>query len=294
VSAERRQAPEGGWGELTVDELKAELEARGLTKSGKKDELIARLEEDDAAGGAPVAAPVEEATAEAAAEAAQEAPEAEAAPEEPEAEAAPEAPEAEVPEPDSDEVQEAAEEAAAAADADEGAAEEAGAAEPEAAAEKAGAEDAEAAAEEGDEPTKPARRRGSAETSTGAQRRARAPRPEGDLIVRARAKYVRSAPRKARLVMNHIRGKRVEQAQAILAHAPRAVSSDILKLLNSAVANAEDAYELGADELTVRRAYVDEGPTIKRYRPRALGRATRINKRTSHMTIELTTEGNGR
>ena len=73
-----------------------------------------------------------------------------------------------------------------------------------------------------------------------------------------------------------------------------AVSGDILKLLNSAVANAESAYELGADELTVRRAYVDEGPTIKRYRPRALGRATRINKRTSHMTIELTTEGNGR
>jgi ribosomal protein L22 len=245
VSAERRQAPEGGWGELTVDELKSELEARGLAKSGKKDELIARLEEDDAT---PAAAPVEEATA----EAAQEAPEAEA-------------PEAEVPEPESDEAQEAGEDAAAAADADEEAAEE-----------------------------QPRRRRGSAETSTGAQRRSRAPRQDGGLIVRARAKYVRSAPRKARLVMDHIRGKRVEQAQAILAHAPRAVSADILKLLNSAIANAEDAYELGADELTVRRAYVDEGPTIKRYRPRALGRATRINKRTSHMTIELTAEGNGR
>jgi large subunit ribosomal protein L22 len=235
VSAERRQAPEGGWGELTVDELKSELEARGLPKSGKKDELIARLDEDD---GTPAAAPVEEATTEAA--------------------------------------QEASEDAAAAADAAEGAAEE---------------------VVEEDEPSeeaKPSRRRGSAETSTGSQRRARAPRPDGDLIVRARARYVRSAPRKARLVMDHIRGKRVEQAQAILAHAPRAVSSDILKLLNSAVANAEDAYELGADELTVRRAYVDEGPTIKRYRPRALGRATRINKRTSHMTIELTAEGNGR
>jgi ribosomal protein L22 len=240
MSAERRQAPEGGWGELTVDELKSELEARGLTKSGKKDELIARLEEDDAG---PAAAPVEEATAE----------------------AAQEVPEAEVPEPESDEAQEAGEDAAAAADADEEAAEE-----------------------------QPRRRRGSAETATGAARKQRAARPEGDLIVRARAKYVRSAPRKARLVMDHIRGKRVEQAQAILAHAPRAVSSDILKLLNSAVANAEDAYELGADELTVRRAYVDEGPTIKRYRPRALGRATRINKRTSHMTIELTAEGNGR
>ena len=112
-------------------------------------------------------------------------------------------------------------------------------------------------------------------------------------FARAR-RYVRTAPRKARLVMDHIRGKRVEHAQAILEHAPRAVSSDILKLLNSAIANAESAYELGADELTVRRAYVDEGPTIKRFRPRALGRATKIAKRTSHMTIELTTEGNGR
>ncbi|HMJ96299.1 MAG TPA: 50S ribosomal protein L22 [Thermoleophilaceae bacterium] len=114
------------------------------------------------------------------------------------------------------------------------------------------------------------------------------------MTVRARARYVRTAPRKARLVMDHIRGKRVEQAQAILLHAPRAVSTDILKLLNSAVANAESAYELGADELTIHRAFVDEGPTIKRFRPRALGRATPIHKRTSHMTIELTTDGNGR
>jgi large subunit ribosomal protein L22 len=222
--------PEGGWESLKVDELKQELETRGLPKSGTKAELIERLLDDDAgqAGAAPVA---------------------------------------ETPEPDSDEAKEAAEDAAAAADADEEAAE---------------------------EQPKSSRRRGSAETSTGTSRRAAAPRPDGDLVVRARAKYVRSAPRKARLVMNHIRGKRVEHAQAILLHAPRAVSGDILKLLNSAVANAESAYELGADELTVRRAYVDEGPTIKRYRPRALGRATKINKRTSHMTIELTTEGNGR
>jgi large subunit ribosomal protein L22 len=140
----------------------------------------------------------------------------------------------------------------------------------------------------------PARRRGSAET--GAPPRKAAPRRDHDgaVVVLARAKYVRSAPRKARLVMDHIRGKRVEHAQAILRHAPRAVSTDILKLLNSAVANAESAYELGPDELRVKRAFVDEGPTIKRFRPRALGRATRINKRTSHMTIELTTEGNGR
>jgi ribosomal protein L22 len=106
---------------------------------------------------------------------------------------------------------------------------------------------------------------------------------------------VRSAPRKARLVMDHIRGKDAEKARAILAHTPRAVSVDILKLLNSAIANAEANHELGVDELKIRRAYVDEGPTIKRFQPRALGRATQIKKRSSHMTIELvTTERNGR
>ena len=263
--------PEGGWESLKVDELKAELEARGLPKSGTKAELIARLADDDVAqAGTTPASAAEKAAAEEAAPSEAAAPEA-AAPEDAAPEAA--APEAETPEPESDEAEEAGEAAAAAAGADEEAAEEAGT--------------------EDDAPARGRRRRGSAETSAPAAR-PRAPRPEGDLIVRARARYVRSAPRKARLVMDHIRGKRVEHAQAILLHAPRAVSGDILKLLNSAVANAESAYELGPDELTIRRAYVDEGPTIKRYRPRALGRATRINKRTSHMTIELTTEGNGR
>jgi large subunit ribosomal protein L22 len=93
--------------------------------------------------------------------------------------------------------------------------------------------------------------------------------------------------------MDHIRGRPVEQARALLTHTPRAVSTDIIKLLDSAVANAESNYELAADELRIERAYVDEGPIIKRYRPRALGRATRINKRTSHMTIELTTTSEG-
>jgi ribosomal protein L22 len=109
------------------------------------------------------------------------------------------------------------------------------------------------------------------------------------VVVSARAKYVRSAPRKVRLVMDHIRGKPVEQARAILRYESRAASAEVLKLLESAVANAESGYELTADELRIQRAVVDEGPIIKRYRPRALGRATRINKRTSHMTIELTT-----
>jgi ribosomal protein L22 len=248
--------PEGGWESLKVEELKAELEARGLPKSGKKEELIARLADDDVAQAGTTPAPAAEK------EAAEE--------------AAPEAT-AETPEPDSDEAQEAGEDAAGAADADEEAAED------------AGTEDAPA---EG-KAKRPRRRRGSAETGA-TTRKTPSRRPDEAVTVRARARYVRTAPRKARLVMDHIRGKRVEQAQAILLHAPRAVSTDILKLLNSAVANAESAYELGADELTIHRAFVDEGPTIKRFRPRALGRATKINKRTSHMTIELTTDGNGR
>ncbi|MEA2349492.1 MAG: large subunit ribosomal protein, partial [Thermoleophilaceae bacterium] len=109
------------------------------------------------------------------------------------------------------------------------------------------------------------------------------------------AKYVRTAPRKARLVIDHIRGKSVDQARAILISTPRAASRDVLKLLDSAIANAENNHELVADELVVGQAFVDEGPTLKRYRPRALGRATRIRKRTSHMTITLTTnDRNGR
>jgi ribosomal protein L22 len=112
-----------------------------------------------------------------------------------------------------------------------------------------------------------------------------------DLTVRARARYVRHAPRKARLVIDHIRGKDVDQARAILMHTPRAASRDVLKLLDSAIANAENNHDLVADDLKIGKAYVDEGPTLKRYRPRALGRATRIRKRTSHMTIELVSKG---
>jgi large subunit ribosomal protein L22 len=219
----REEAPEGGWESLKVAELSEELESRGLPKSGKKAELVARLQEDDASGGAP------------------------------------------------EEAEDTSEETPVETEAD-------------------------AEADAGEEPeAKPARkRRGAAEVAAPAARPARRT-PEGEIVVFARARYVRGAPRKARLVMDHIRGKPVEQAQAFLRFAPRAVSTDILKLLNSAVANAESGHELGADELRVRRAFVDEGPTIKRYRPRAMGRATRINKRTSHMTIELTTsERNGR
>jgi ribosomal protein L22 len=137
------------------------------------------------------------------------------------------------------------------------------------------------------------RRRRGGEAVAGRTEQQRRPRRNAapDVTVRARAKYVRCAPRKARLVIDHIRGKGIDEARAILTHTPRAASRDVLKLLDSAVANAENNHELLADELVIGKAYVDEGPTLKRYRPRALGRATRIRKRTSHLTIELVAKG---
>jgi ribosomal protein L22 len=106
--------------------------------------------------------------------------------------------------------------------------------------------------------------------------------------VRAQAKYVRSSARKARLVCDNIRGKSVDEARAILALTPRAIARDWSKLLESAVANAEHNHELVGEDLYVKAVHADEGPTIKRFRPRAMGRATRIRKRTSHLTILLT------
>jgi ribosomal protein L22 len=161
----------------------------------------------------------------------------------------------------------------------------------EAAAEEAEAEAAEAdgepeAEDEAAKPKTSGRRRRGGEAVAGRTQPARKPRRDADpdLTVRARARYVRHAPRKARLVIDHIRGKDVDKARAILMHTPRAASRDVLKLLDSAIANAENNHDLVADDL-------DEGPTLKRYRPRALGRATRIRKRTSHMTIELVSKG---
>lgn len=154
--------------------------------------------------------------------------------------------------------------------------------------EEAGEEPVAEADEEAEEEAKPSRRRRSSETAAPVHKKAPAPRAaDGTVVVRAQAKYVRHAPRKARLVVDHIRGKSIDEARAILQHTPRAAAVDVLKLLESAVANAENNHELVADDLVVRKVYVDEGPTLKRYRPRALGRATRIRKRTSHMTIQL-------
>jgi large subunit ribosomal protein L22 len=126
---------------------------------------------------------------------------------------------------------------------------------------------------------------------TPATRRTREPRrpaPGERVLVRAQAKYVRTSARKARLVCDHIRGKSVQEARAILAHTPRAVARDWSKLLESAVANAEHNHELLGDDLRIASVTADEGPTLKRFRPRAMGRATRIRKRTSHLTILLT------
>lgn len=107
-------------------------------------------------------------------------------------------------------------------------------------------------------------------------------------VVRAHAKYVRTSARKARLVCDHIRGKSVTEARAILAHTPRHVADDWSKLLESAVANAEHNHELIGDELRIHSVSADEGPTLKRFRPRAMGRASAIRKRTSHLSIALT------
>jgi large subunit ribosomal protein L22 len=102
---------------------------------------------------------------------------------------------------------------------------------------------------------------------------------------------VRIAPRKARLVVDLIRGKQVGEAVAILKHTPKTASPVIEKLLNSA--NAEHNYEMDVNSLVVSQAFVDEGPTLKRFRPRAMGRASAINKRTSHITIVLTEKKEG-
>jgi large subunit ribosomal protein L22 len=105
--------------------------------------------------------------------------------------------------------------------------------------------------------------------------------------VRAQAKWSRMSARKARLVLDHIRGRSVPEARTILAFTPRAAAIEIAKVLRSAVANAETNHGLDGDELVVESAYADEGPTLKRWRARARGRVNRIRKRTCHVTLVL-------
>jgi large subunit ribosomal protein L22 len=111
------------------------------------------------------------------------------------------------------------------------------------------------------------------------------------IVVRASSRYVRVAPRKARLIADQVRGLQIDRARALLQFSPRGAAEDIGKLIESAAANAENNHDLIADEMRVAEITVDEGPTLRRFRPRALGRATPINKRTSHIAVALSPEG---
>ena len=112
--------------------------------------------------------------------------------------------------------------------------------------------------------------------------------PAAPPVVRASARFVRVAPRKARLIADQVRGLHIEKARALLQFSPRGAAEDIRKLLDSAAANAENNHDLDAEEMRVSAITVDEGPTLRRFRPRAMGRATPINKRTSHIAVALT------
>ncbi|MBW8059144.1 MAG: 50S ribosomal protein L22 [Solirubrobacterales bacterium] len=110
------------------------------------------------------------------------------------------------------------------------------------------------------------------------------------MVVRASSRYVRVAPRKARLVADQVRGLHIDRARALLQFSPRGAAHDISKLIESAASNAENNHDLIADEMRIAEITVDEGPTLRRFRPRALGRATPINKRTSHIAVALSPE----
>jgi ribosomal protein L22 len=107
-------------------------------------------------------------------------------------------------------------------------------------------------------------------------------------VVRAKARFVRVAPRKARLVADQIRGMPVTEARTLLEFSTRGAARDLQRLLDSAAANAEANHDLIADDLRISEVYVDEGPTLKRWRARARGRATRIDRKTSHLSVALT------
>jgi ribosomal protein L22 len=112
--------------------------------------------------------------------------------------------------------------------------------------------------------------------------------PVAPPVVKASARYVRIAPRKARLIADQVRGMHIESARALLQFSPRGAAKDIHKLIDSAAANAENNHDLIGDEMRISSITVDEGPTLRRFRPRAMGRATPINKRTSHIRVALT------
>ena len=112
-------------------------------------------------------------------------------------------------------------------------------------------------------------------------------RENADKRPRATAKYVRISPRKVKIVVDLIRGKSVREAEAILQYTPKAATEPVMKVLKSALANAENNLEMNRDDLIVAEVFANQGPTLMRFRPRAHGRASRIRKRTSHITVIL-------
>ncbi len=123
--------------------------------------------------------------------------------------------------------------------------------------------------------------------ATRSKEKSAARRENADKRPHATAKYVRISSRKVKVVIDLIRGKSVAEARAILMYTPKAASEPVLKVLNSAVANAENNLDMQADDLYVAEVFANQGPTLRRFRPRARGRATRIRKRTSHITVIL-------
>ena len=139
------------------------------------------------------------------------------------------------------------------------------------------------------EPAKPAKKEpAKKEPAKPESKKSSAKAPAAPPVVKASARYVRIAPRKARLIADQVRGMHIEKARALLQFSPRGAAQPIHKLINSAAANAENNHDLIGDEMRVASITVDEGPTLRRYRPRAMGRATPINKRTSHIRVALT------
>ena len=141
-------------------------------------------------------------------------------------------------------------------------------------------------------PAKPAKKQAAkkepAKTESKKASAKKAKAPVAPPVVKASARYVRIAPRKARLIADQVRGMHIEKARALLQFSPRGAAQPIHKLINSAAANAENNHDLVGDEMRVSSITVDEGPTLRRFRPRAMGRATPINKRTSHIRVALT------
>jgi ribosomal protein L22 len=149
----------------------------------------------------------------------------------------------------------------------------------------AATKDSKRAAPKKDAPKKDTKKEGAKKAAP--ERKAVKPAP---IVVRASSRYVRIAPRKARLVADQVRGLQIDKARALLQFSPRGAARDIGKLIESAASNAENNHDLVADEMRVAEITVDEGPTLRRFRPRALGRATPINKRTSHIAVALSPE----